>query len=67
MTSISQIVLTIGIMANTVSIIGLIKAHSRMNKRINEIHMQCVYLSIDIGREYGTGIPRMAEDTEMAK
>jgi hypothetical protein len=67
MTLISQIALTTGIMANTISIIGLIRAHSKMNKRLNEIHMQCVYLSIDIGRKYGTGIPSMAEDTEVGE
>lgn len=67
MTVITQIALTIGIMANTISIIGLIRVHSRMKQRLNEIEMQCVYLSIDIGRRYGTGIPSMAEDTEVGK
>ena len=67
MSLIAQIALTIGMMANTASIIGLIRSNSRMNKRINEIHMQCVYLSIDIGKSYGTGIPSMAEDTKVAE
>jgi hypothetical protein len=55
--------LIIGLMGNTISIILLINSCSRMNKRINEINMQCIYLSLDIGRTYGTGISSVAEDT----
>lgn len=62
-----QIALPIAIMTNTISIMGLIRAHFRMHQRLNEIYIQCVYLSMDIGRKDGTGIQRMAEDTKVGK
>ena len=71
----AQISLTIGLAFNTISIILLINSLARQNRRILNSEMlqeglerQVLELSmIELRRKHGTGIPRMAEDTEVAE
>lgn len=70
MTLTIQALLTMGIAFNTISIWMCIKNRMRHSRRLNDLELELLRLDFQIlilRREYGTGIPSMAEDTEVRK
>jgi hypothetical protein len=70
MSIINQIAFTLGIMANTVSILLLCRSHFRMHNRIGNLECELYalkFISTGLRKEYGYGVPSMAEDTKVAE
>lgn len=71
MSVIGQAALTIGLMANTISILMLIRHNCRLHSRIVYIEVELYtqkFLFTQLRKvENVSGIPSMAEDTEVAE
>lgn len=60
--------MAIGIVGNAVSMIFMLKIWRSYDVSLELLQQQVFELCVrEIGRKYGTGIPSMAEDTEVAE